>query len=89
MLLLATHGGSREVPLLAQAEAGGGDSQAAGEEAEGSQSQSDGTGPSSQQTDESKTTKSLSEPDHLRPESKSKSGCPRVRRSRKVTKEGT
>ena len=74
MLLLATHGGSREVPLLAQAEAGGGDSQAGPGEAEGSQPQPDGTGPSSQQTDESETTKSLSEPDHSRPESQSKSG---------------
>lgn len=88
MLLLATHGGSREVPLLAQAEAGGGDSQAGPGETEGSQPQPDGAeGPLPGPPVEDETPKSPSESDPPRPESKSKSGSSEIAQVEERVKE--
>ena len=74
VLLLASHGGPRELPLLAGSpEGGGGSPQGGPGETEDAQPQPDGTeGPSSQQPDETEAPGFQSELDP--PESESKSG---------------
>ena len=76
VLLLASHGGSGELPLLAGSpEGGGGSPQGGPGETEDAQPQPDGTeGPSPQQPEETETPGFESELDPPRPESQSESG---------------